>query len=125
MSKRIVIAGGRDYDDYKGLCNVLNKIRWNKDDEIVSGTARGADSLGERYARENKIKLTRFPARWDQFGRKAGFTRNAEMAKYCTGGIVFWDGHSRGSRSMIYLLAKENKPCKIVKYMKLEVENEK
>lgn len=116
MCRKIVIAGGRDFDDFEGMSKILDKIDWGPEDEIVSGTADGADTLGERYALVNEIKVKKFPAKWNQFGRKAGFLRNEEMARYCTGGIIFWDGKSKGSRSMIYLLNKESKPCKVVKY---------
>ncbi len=120
MSKRIVIAGGRDFDDYQGMCKVLDKIKWEPDDVIVSGTANGADTLGERYANEHGLRIARFPARWDKHGKKAGFLRNEEMAEFCTGGILFWDGVSRGTRSMIFLLEKYKKPFKIIRYIKKE-----
>lgn len=119
MIRKIVIAGGRDFDDYEGLRKVLDKIKWNPGDEIVSGTARGADTLGEKYAEERGLKVSRFPADWSN-GKKAGFLRNEVMAKYCTGGVVFWDGESHGSKNMIYLLNKYRKPCKIVNYTKRE-----
>lgn len=119
MIRKIVIAGGRDFDDYEGLRKVLDKIKWNPEDEIVSGTARGADRLGEKYAEERGLKVSRFPADWNN-GKKAGFLRNEVMAKYCTGGVVFWDGESHGSKNMIYLLNKYRKPCKIINYTKRE-----
>lgn len=120
MSKRIVIAGGRDFDDYQGMCKVLDKIKWELGDVIISGTANGADTLGERYANEHGLRIARFPARWDKHGKKAGFLRNEEMAEFCTGGILFWDGVSRGTRSMIFLLGKYKKPFKIIRYIKKE-----
>ena len=48
---KIVIAGGRDFNDYellKSSCDLLFKSY--EDVEIVSGTVRGADSLSEHYA---------------------------------------------------------------------------
>ena len=74
--------------------------------EIVSGTARGVDQLGERYALERGLKLKKFPANWDKYGRKAGYLRNKEMAEYARILIAFWDGKSKGTKHMIDLAQK-------------------
>lgn len=122
---RVIIAGGRDFNNYellhKEVYNILFKLNMKYGDdlvtdlkqyEIVSGHARGADSLGEKFAKECEIKLTLFPADWDKYGKSAGYRRNAEMAKYAVEGkeqgvigilIAFWDGKSKGTRSMIDL----------------------
>lgn len=116
--KKIIIAGGRDFDDFETMCTILDRIIWDPEDEIVSGTARGADTLGERYGELRGIKVTRFPADWDKYGKAAGFIRNEQMGDYATGGVVFWDGQSRGSKHMIDYLKDVNKPVKVVKYYK-------
>ena len=72
-----------------------------KIDTVISGGARGADSLGERWANENKKELLRFPADWGKYGRAAGHIRNAEMAKNADALIAIWDGESRGTKDMI------------------------
>ena len=104
---RVIIAGSRtfyDYDLLKKKCDEL--FEWIKDPVIMSGQARGADTLGERYAQENNIKLKCFPAKWKDDGFRAGFIRNTEMAQYATKVeravlIVFWDGNSTGTKDMI------------------------
>lgn len=73
---------------------------------IISGTARGADQLGERLAREHNFPLILMPADWDTFGRRAGVVRNEEMAKIATHCIVFWDGESPGTKHMISMCKK-------------------
>jgi len=84
------------------LCEKCNEILSEfKDIEIVSGHANGADKLGERYAKENNLKLTLFPANWDLNGKSAGYIRNYEMAKYADVLIAFWDGKSKGTMDMI------------------------
>ena len=106
---RIVVAGSRNFDNYELLANVLKS--YLEDNTlpvtIVSGTARGADTLGEQFARFNGYNVVRFPANWNTFGRRAGYIRNAEMAKYATEekGVLFafWDGISRGTKHMIDL----------------------
>lgn len=81
--------------------------------EVVSGCARGADSLGERWAEDNGVLVKRFPANWERFGRAAGMYRNAEMADYASGGIILWDGDSRGTLDMIDKLRRLRKPVEV------------
>ena len=51
---RVIIAGGRDFDDYQLLKATMDKLLCNITDEItvVCGQAKGADTLGEQYAME-------------------------------------------------------------------------
>lgn len=88
------------------------------DVEIVSGTARGADELGERYAAERGLPVKRFPADWDQYGRSAGYKRNAQMAEYADAAVIFWDEISRGSKHMIDLAKEKELPVRVVLYNK-------
>jgi hypothetical protein len=110
MSIKIVIAGSRDFNSYDILKDKFLEFAGYYDFnslEIVSGTARGADQLGEKLAEELGIKVARFPADWDQFGKGAGYRRNAEMADYGDVLLAFWDGKSRGTRMMIELARKK------------------
>jgi len=102
---KVIIAGSRSFSDYDLLKEKMDKILKNQNKEeieIISGTASGADKLGERYAKENNLKLKKFPADWS-LGKKAGYIRNEEMAKYADACIVLWDGMSKGSKHMIDL----------------------
>lgn len=78
---------------------------YNVKDEItvVCGKARGADTLGERYAEERGYAVHYFPADWDRYGKSAGHIRNEEMAKNADALVAFWDGKSRGTKDMIKL----------------------
>lgn len=102
---RVIIAGCREFNDYEFLrqkCdNILSKVRQTHSVVIVSGTARGADQLGERYAAERGYQVRRFPADWDRHGKAAGPIRNALMADSADALIAFWDGMSRGTKNMI------------------------
>ena len=71
--------------------------------EVVSGKARGVDTLGEWWAKsgEKDIPIQSFPADWKKFKKAAGYIRNAEMAKYADALIAIWDGESRGTFNMI------------------------
>lgn len=103
--KRIVVAGCRDYNDYDeakayiDMC--IEKIKSKHEIVFVSGSCRGADRLGERYAEDNGYKIERYPAQWSKYGRCAGLIRNKEMAEVGDYIICFWDGKSRGTKSMI------------------------
>ena len=97
----VIIAGSRDFNDYETLKSYCDHILINFPDvTIVSGTARGADQLGERYAEERGFKLLRFPADWS-LGRNAGHIRNRQMAENADALIAFWDGESKGTKNMI------------------------
>ncbi len=104
---RIIVAGSRNFNNYRLLRSKLDEIIAGISDEIeiVSGNARGADRLGERYASEHNITVALFPADWSVFGKPAGIIRNQIMLNYVSKGkalvVVFWDGESRGSLDMI------------------------
>lgn len=115
--KRVVIAGGRDFKDYEKLKSVCDKVLPDGPYEIVSGCEKnGADGLGERYAEEKGWPVKKFHPDWDKFGLKAGPIRNAQMADYGHAAIIFWDGKSRGSKSMIKEMKERNKPVRVINY---------
>jgi hypothetical protein len=97
---RVVIAGGREFNNYELLREICDE-HISPDSEIVSGGARGTDTLGERYAKERGFDTKLFPADWKTHGRKAGPIRNKEMADYGDMLIAFWDGKSSGTKNMI------------------------
>lgn len=114
---KVIIAGGRDFDNYELLRERCDYFLQNtKDVEIVSGVARGADLLGERYAKERGYPIKRFPANWDLHGRGAGHIRNAEMATYGDFLISFWDGESSGTKLMINLAKKGKLQVRVINY---------
>lgn len=101
---KLIVAGSRGFSDYSLLKSKLDYYLKNVTEqiEIVSGTAKGADTLGERYAKEKGYQIKQFPADWS-LGKKAGYLRNVEMAQYATHCICFWDGQSSGTKLMIEL----------------------
>ncbi len=117
MTKRIVVAGTRSYNNYDeakayiDFC--ISEIRKEFTLVFLSGECRGADLLGERYARENGFAIERYPADWETYGRAAGPMRNEQMAQAADYVICFWDGRSRGTKSMIEYAKKHGKPVKV------------
>jgi hypothetical protein len=114
---KVIIAGSRDFDDYELLRKYCDHVLQNQTEiEIVSGTARGADQLGERYAKERGYPVKQFPADWDKHGRSAGYIRNEKMAKYGDALIAFWNGNSKGTEHMINLAKQYNLKIRICNY---------
>lgn len=116
---RVIIAGSRDFSDYDFLSCVMDRLLSNyaqEDIQIVCGMAKGADTCGERYAKEHGYKIRYFQADWDRYGTAAGPIRNEEMARNADALVAFWDGKSPGTKSMIQLAQKYNLQIRIKKY---------
>lgn len=117
---KIIIAGGRDFMDYNLLKEKVNKILQEKKVThkivIISGCARGADTLGLRYASENAFDVEEYPADWNKYGKKAGYVRNVEMAENADALIAFWDGKSKGTKHMIDIATERNLPIRVIRY---------
>ena len=120
---KVIIAGTRDFKNYELLKQKMDKILANrvKNNEeiiIISGTARGADKLGERYAREKGYKIERYPANWDKYGKRAGYIRNEQMAKVADACVCFWDEQSKGTKHMIDLAKQYKLALRVINYNK-------
>lgn len=102
---RTIVAGCRTATRYGELVKALDQLE-TRPTAVLSGTALGADRLGERWARENNIPIERYPADWDLFGKLAGRRRNVEMAENAEALVALWDGESRGTRHMIDVARK-------------------
>lgn len=115
MKKRVVIAGSRDFNDYKLFSSVvdncLSRIRHEYDIIILSGHCFGADMMAERYAQENGFELEVFPADWS-LGRKAGPLRNKQMVDIADYAIAFPSG-GRGTQSLINFAKQKGIPTTI------------
>jgi hypothetical protein len=100
---KVIVAGSRTFNDRALMWEVLSSLPVAQLTEVVSGGARGADSLGEQWARSRGVKVTRFEADWDRYSKRAGYLRNQQMAEYADGLVAFWDGKSKGTEHMINL----------------------
>ena len=115
---RVIIAGGREFNNYQYLKDSMDYFLQNIDDDIsvVCGMARGADTLGEKYAKENGYEVHYFPADWDKYGKAAGYIRNEEMAENADALVAFWNGSSRGTKHMIDIANKHKLMVRVKKY---------
>ena len=98
---RIIVAGSRTVDEEQ-VRTALSLCPWiGFASAVISGTAKGADLFGERWAEERGIEVIRLPADWAKHGRRAGPMRNAVMAERGDGLVAVWDGASAGTKNMI------------------------
>lgn len=142
---RIIIAGSRFFKDYNLFESTMFKVLFhlnkeypqynilviNKEErlfkinpcslEIISGMAKGADTLAVRFANKYNLALKEFPADWNNlnvlpcrvitnsygsYNALAGHKRNRDMAVYASSDdafgvlVLFWDGKSKGSKNM-------------------------
>jgi len=112
---RVVVAGSRNFNDYNLLSSELDKFLAGKNNvTIVSGTARGADRMGEQYAAEHGYKIDQFPAEWSKYHQGAGPIRNLEMVKTADAVVAFWDNQSTGTKNIIDCAKQENIPYKVI-----------
>lgn len=120
---RVIVAGGRNFADRARLWGELDKqfLRVLDHVTIISGHARGADSMGEEWANAHGLTVENggleiFPADWDGLGKKAGIIRNHQMGETCTHLIAFFDGKSIGTKDMIDYAIRLGRWVKVVRY---------
>jgi len=102
MRTKVIVAGGRHFDNSSLLEETLDKLLVNLDRvEIVSGGCTGADYLGEDYAQKRGYDVTVFQADWETYRKSAGPIRNREMCQYADCLVAFWDGKSKGTANVI------------------------
>lgn len=121
-SYKVIVADGRDFADYAYLKEKLDEVfgsLWDINShpiEIISGMAKGADTLGIRYAEEHKLTMVLSPANWKKYHRMAGILRNMNMLVTATHLVAFWDGKSHGTKHMIEIAKAKGIPVWIFDY---------
>lgn len=113
---KVIVAGSRTFTDYSLVKEALDALYDETDIEIVSGTARGADKMGERWAKENGKTVHEFFPDWDGLGKSAGYKRNEDMAKFADACICFYNGKSPGTKHMINLAKQYKLKLKVIRY---------
>jgi hypothetical protein len=139
LTRRVIIAGGRDFGDVTGAIKRgnANEIHTAKIQRLwafyaldrlllrmmpiepISGRATGADTVGEQWAELRGMKSTPFPAKWRELGKAAGPIRNQEMADYAGSDgmlVAFWDGESNGTRGMVRIAKEKGMGVEVVRY---------
>lgn len=112
---KMLICGGRKYSDKATLFKTLDDLclsrGWTLDPEedgnwlpnviVISGMARGADTLAVDWAAVNWLSWEAFPAQWKKHGKAAGFIRNQEMLDSGKPDIVVAFPGGNGTKDMV------------------------
>ena len=113
----VAVIGSRDFNDYESLSRILNALLHKHGScvIIISGGARGADSLAIRFCKENSVKYIEYLPDWS-IGKHAGFLRNKDIIDNADAVIAFWNGKSKGTLHSLQLARQQNKPVKLVRF---------
>ena len=107
---KLAVVGSRTFNNYDLLKMYLDKIHSREPITfIVSGGAKGADILSERWADENGIPKIIFIPDWDKYKKAAGFIRNKDIINESDKVIAFHDGISKGTLSSINIAKSQGK----------------
>lgn len=122
---KILVCGGRDFVDKEKIFGVLNELankhskfynpfdNWLPEDiMIISGAAKGADSLAVDWAVVNFATFKEYPADWDRFGKRAGYLRNQEMLEKENPDLVVAFPGGKGTAMMVSLSYRHG--CKVL-----------
>lgn len=109
---KVAVIGSRDFYGYDLVKETLSTIDITL---LISGGAKGADSLGEQYANENNIETLIFKPDWKKHGPAAGPIRNTDIVNNANIIVAFWDGESKGTKDSITKAEKLNKEVVIIK----------
>ncbi len=122
MEFRVIIAGSRAFTDYNLLKNKCDFYLQRKlldpniEVIVISGGASGADTLGEKYAKERNLRVERYNADWKKYGKSAGYRRNKQMAEVGNALIAFRSGYAenKGTDNMINVARSEKLLVRVV-----------
>jgi len=113
----IGVVGSRTFDDYSVLKEyIFSKVNIEDIDCVISGGAKGADALGERFASEHAIPFVEFSADWQRYGKSAGYRRNVTIVQNVDRIFAFWNGKSKGTKHTIDIAKTNNVQCDICYY---------
>lgn len=114
---KLAIVGSRGFNNYDLLKAKLDALHIKRPISlIISGRAQGADSLAERWAKENDVPIRIFLPDWNQYGKSAGYKRNIQIIEASDAVIAFWDKVSKGTQHSINIAKEKQKPLAIILY---------
>lgn len=106
-AQAVAVIGSRNFHDEPYLFHILDQFCIR---QIVSGGARGADTMAKRYAVQRGIAMIELRPDWRRYGRGAGLRCNQDVVEAAECVIAFWDGRSRGTGHAISLARAVGKP---------------
>lgn len=106
---KVAVIGSRGITDIR-----LEDYLPAETDEIVSGGAKGVDTVARIYAEENGICLTEFLPDYARYKRGAPLKRNEQIIEYADLILAFWDGSSKGTKFVIDKAEKLGKKITVI-----------
>ena len=106
---KLLIAGSRGITDFD-----LAPYIPDGTDKIISGGAKGIDTLAEQYAEQNGLKKIIIKPEYEKYGKAAPIKRNETMVELADAVLVIWDGKSKGTKYTIDYAKKLNKEITVI-----------
>lgn len=110
---KLAIVGSRRFINYDLMCRILEPHLGNIA-LIISGGAIGADTLAQKFAKDNAIPIHIYYPDWKKYGKRAGFRRNVIVANLAERMIAFAYNDSRGTRHVVSKMKELNKPVTVI-----------
>lgn len=112
---KLAIVGSRDFNDYEKMCDFIDsKFDLRDIDTIISGGAKGADSLAEQFAKQFNFNLIVHKPEWKKYGKAAGPMRNKLIIEDADAVVAFPTISSKGTHSSMELARKANKRLEVM-----------
>lgn len=127
---RVLVCGSRTFNDWDLFKDTMSELVPGNDHTIISGAARGADTMASEWAKYRGCALEEYPAKWYEYGKAAGPIRNKQMLDEGKPDLVlaflspvakqeiFYglssSKHSPGTRDMIRQAEKAGIPVKVI-----------
>jgi hypothetical protein len=108
---KLAVIGSRNFSDSHILTQTLNMLHEEYNvTTLVSGGAKGADIMGQRWAEIRSIETEIYIPDWNLHGKRAGLLRNQDIVNSADLIVAFWDGVSTGTRHAIDLAHSSKTP---------------
>ena len=99
---RVLICGGRDFQDVTWLWSVMDEMHAKTPiSEVIAGGSKGADTLGAEWGADRGIPCRVFMADWENLKRAAGPIRNQRMLDEGKPELVVAFPGGRGTADMV------------------------
>jgi predicted Rossmann fold nucleotide-binding protein DprA/Smf involved in DNA uptake len=104
---KVAVVGSRSINSYEVVKAILTQYTFT---QVVSGGAKGVDTLAEQYSDEFHLEkpLVILP-NWKRYNRGAGAIRNLEIVDKSDFVIAIWDGKSKGTVISINYAKEQHK----------------
>lgn len=107
----VMVCGSRGWKDERAIGDALTELQ---PDLVIEGGAKGADTLGRHVARFLNIRTETYLPLKSYPSPQRYHMRNDEMLNAASYVLAFWDGKSRGTKSVIDKVEARGLPHRVV-----------